>query len=442
MIGRARLLPVVTRAAAPGARLGALFSTAREDADAAALSELKEAARAGDAEAQYQLSAAYGFGELGVEESEEKALHWVRAAAEQGLDHAQYHLGMMHQFGLSGLDVSASKARELLELAAVQGNADAMFQLSCLYMPSEFTYNNSDDNSDDQGMLDTPLSAAMSKVADEETSDNPSNNNGRSDDVDEQVSEALLWVTRAAKKGHADAQFNLGIIHLRDDYPGVKKSEVTARRLLQKSAKQGHADAQFSLGCMFVDGIGGLRPSFGKALKLFEMAAGQGHEDAAGAVLELSGKGAEADENVVTTSNTDEIKSGSVEDFEKMVRNISHELKQLELSDDDIKKLVEQDQGEDHPWTEDELSKLSSGEDLDVEAMRSLLMSDEEMRSSLLKDAEEHGDVEAAFMVGCMMLEGIGGEEDHSQAKRWFRVAAADGHQDAQDMLDQMRLDS
>ena len=89
----------------------------------------------------------------------------MRAAAEQGLDHAQYHLGIMHQFGLSGLEASVDKARELFELAAEQGNDDAMFQLSCTYMPVELAEDGLDDD-----VLDTPLSAAMSKVAEEDSS--------------------------------------------------------------------------------------------------------------------------------------------------------------------------------------------------------------------------------------------------------------------------------
>ena len=228
-------------------------------------------------------------------------------------------------------------------------------------------------------------------------------------------------------------------MHLGDDFPGVEKSEVSARRLLQKSAKQGHADAQFTLGCMFMDGVGGVKPSLGKALRLFEMAAGEGHEDAARALLELSGKSESTAARDEKKNSQDDTPSGSYEDLEKLVRKVSQEMRELGLSDEDVKKLVEYDQGEENPWTEDGIQKLMSGEDLDFAAMRSLLLPDEDMREMLLKDAEGHGDLDAAFMLACMMLDGIGGEPIAVRPSAGFMVSANRHEDAAEDMLDKMK---
>ena len=165
----------------------------------------------------------------------------------------------MYQLGVGGLTPSIEKARELFELAAEQGNEEAMFQLSCTYMPDddveeifdEFT-NGSDD---DDGLPDTPLSAAMSEVARREIKASGDESHSQKVDIllssEEEADmqrKALYWVCRAAKKGHAGAQFNLGVMHLLDDYPGVERSEAVARRLFQKSAKQGNPSSPIQLG--------------------------------------------------------------------------------------------------------------------------------------------------------------------------------------------------
>ena len=441
--------------------LAGIFSTGNSAQNRAASSEsgknrdketlqgLKKAAEAGDVEAQFGLSGVYLQGDLGVEESAEKSLYWAEKAAEQGFHHAQYHLAIMHQLGAGGLKPSVEKARGLFELAAEQGNEEAMFQLSCTYMPDDGDEEDLDgfldDSEVDDSIPDTPLSAAMSKVARREMKA-ANNDNRNSREVDQVLSaeeevemqrKALYWVCRAAKKGHAGAQFNLGVMHLLDKYPGVERSEAVARRLFQKSAKQGNPEAQYNLGCMFMEGVGGLKMSVGKGLKLFEMAAEQGHHEAAVALLELNEDAGEEKDS--DSGGEFVVDADSIEGVHDLVNELSKQMKELGLTKDEIKQLVEVDNEDGDPWLEDTLHKLVSDdvEEFSKDDVRELILSDERVRKELVDDAEK-GDAEAAFMLGCMMAEGVGGEQDYDGAARWLRMAKANGHDSAEALLEEI----
>jgi TPR repeat protein len=67
--------------------------------------------------------------------------------------------------------------------------------------------------------------------------------NGRG--VAKDLVEAVKWHHKAAKQGHADAQFNLGMRFKNGQ--GVAKDPVEAVKWYRKAAEQGHADAQEQL---------------------------------------------------------------------------------------------------------------------------------------------------------------------------------------------------
>ena len=66
--------------------------------------------------------------------------------------------------------------------------------------------------------------------------------------------EAVKWFLRAAKRGHADAQNNLGLMY---DYgEGVPQDYAEAVKWYRRAAEQGYALAQSNLGFMYEDGTG------------------------------------------------------------------------------------------------------------------------------------------------------------------------------------------
>ncbi len=67
--------------------------------------------------------------------------------------------------------------------------------------------------------------------------------------------EAVYWFRNAAKKGLAEAQYNLAIMYAAGT-AGVKHNPATAVKWHQRAAEQGLAEAQFNLGTMYGAGRG------------------------------------------------------------------------------------------------------------------------------------------------------------------------------------------
>ena len=92
------------------------------------LQELITNAEAGDAEAQYDLGAAYLKGK-GVAEDKETAVFWFRKAAEQGYAAAQYVIGSTYCNDYKDNE----QAIFWLTKAAEQGYMNAQFNLGTIY---------------------------------------------------------------------------------------------------------------------------------------------------------------------------------------------------------------------------------------------------------------------------------------------------------------------
>ena len=104
-------------------------------------------------------------------------------------------------------------------------------------------------------------------------------------DVDKK--EAAKWLRKAAKNGHAYAQYELGSEYFErstDAYVGLRAysvtDEVEAAKWFRKAAKQGHAHAQYMLAGMYKAGGEGVPNDYKKAAKWYRKAAEQGEADA------------------------------------------------------------------------------------------------------------------------------------------------------------------
>ncbi|MGI9229087.1 MAG: tetratricopeptide repeat protein, partial [Gammaproteobacteria bacterium] len=80
-------------------------------------------------------------------------------------------------------------------------------------------------------------------------------------------------IHKAAKRGDADAQFGLGVMHYVGE--GAPQNYVEAARWYRLAAEQGHADAQFHLGVMYYDGDG-VSQDYDEAARWYRLAAEQG----------------------------------------------------------------------------------------------------------------------------------------------------------------------
>jgi hypothetical protein len=72
--------------------------------------------------------------------------------------------------------------------------------------------------------------------------------------VRQDFAEAETWYRRAAAQGLADALYNLGVLYANGQ--GVRQDNLDARKWYRKAADQGHAHAQYNLGVMDANGQG------------------------------------------------------------------------------------------------------------------------------------------------------------------------------------------
>ena len=89
---------------------------------------------------------------------------------------------------------------------------------------------------------------------------------------------AIKLYEMAAKSGHANAQYGLGLFYEKGMY-GLTQSSKRAIEYYTLAASQGHPDAQSNLGYMYANG-NGIETSFSKAREWWTKAAAQGDKDA------------------------------------------------------------------------------------------------------------------------------------------------------------------
>jgi TPR repeat protein len=130
-----------------------------------------------------------------------EAIALLTPLADAGDAEAKMRLGMMHYHG-HGVPENEKRGVELLTQSAALGNVEAMYQLGSAY---------------------TFGSTTQSLVADADV-------------------EAAKWYFNAASKGHAEAQYSLGLLFLVGK--GVQRELNEANQWMARAAKAGHPDAK------------------------------------------------------------------------------------------------------------------------------------------------------------------------------------------------------
>ena len=107
-------------------------------------------------------------------------------------------------------------------------------------------------------------------------------------------SDAIMWYTKAAEAGEAEAQYILGMLYLNGN--GVPADLTAAADWIEKAAHNDHAASQFQLGVMYSTGQG-VPKDLPQAIAWYELAAQLGHPPAQYnlAVMLAKGQGCEPD---------------------------------------------------------------------------------------------------------------------------------------------------
>ncbi|KAG0250524.1 hypothetical protein DFQ27_009377, partial [Actinomortierella ambigua] len=95
-------------------------------------------------------------------------------------------------------------------------------------------------------------------------------NNGRDD------AQAMVWFRKAAAQGNPEAQFNVGWMY--QNAYGVSQDDGEAWVWYHKAADLGNASARANIGALYLRGLGSVGRDYGEALAWCRLAAGQ--EDA------------------------------------------------------------------------------------------------------------------------------------------------------------------
>ncbi len=153
--------------------------------------ELRNAAAAGDPQAQFEIATRFAQG-TGVAQDHGKAFSWYERAASRGLASAQFRLAAYYERGI-GVTADPNRARVWYQRAAEQGHARAMHNLAVLAV--------------------------------------------RGDATDADYATAAGWFRQAAERGLTDSQFNLGVLY--ESGRGVAKDLSEAYKWYAVAARSG-----------------------------------------------------------------------------------------------------------------------------------------------------------------------------------------------------------
>lgn len=183
---------------------------------------------------------------------------------------AQYQQGMRHLFGIENTNIDLQKAFELLNESVKQDYAKAKVVLAkYFYLPGvpNVVAKNSQtamqlyESAIKQGLVEAKLGLVIYY----------SNNHD---------SKQAKQLFQTINKDLPEAQFLLALFY-RHGNMGYIKNYYEAVRLYELAAKQGHAEAQNNLACLYEEGIPGvIAKNPQRAIDLFGLAAKQGSADA------------------------------------------------------------------------------------------------------------------------------------------------------------------
>lgn len=283
--------------------------------------------------------------------------------------------------------------------------------------------------------------------------------------VEQDYRQAGFWYSKAAKRGHSDAQYNLGWIcacghgveqddeqavfwylkaaeqcHARAQYTlgwtyqyECEDDDELAVFWYKESAELGHASAQLSLGCMYQNGCG-VEDNDEQAVFWYSKAAVQGDKEAQDNLgwMYENGRGVEEDDELAVFWYNEAAKQGDASaqyNLGLMYDNGQYDNGQGVEQDDELavfwyRKAAEQG----HANAQNNLGMMYQfGRGVEQ---------DDELAVFWYNEAVEQGYASAQCNLGWMYANGRGVEQDTQQAIFWYRKAIKQGHRNAQNNLD------
>lgn len=245
--------------------------------------------------------------------------------------------------------------------------------------------------------------------------------------TDQQMPTAVVWYLQMAKKGDADAQYNLGSVY--ETGFGVKRDLDEAVRWYKEAAAHDHQLAQLKLGILYVLGEG-TRQSVIKGTSWIQSAADNGNKFA----KELYNKVLAPD--IVLEMSAEEV-------VKKIKPFIDLGEKKSIAKLDAILKKAEQKAKKKQPELTKRFtgkSKNTLGKEVDIENQVPGFLDKKNQQGpnlrnsnlALLQREANAGNAEAQFELGRLYDTGQKLDRDRQKAITWYTSAANQGHAESQ----------
>ena len=217
----------------------------------------------------------------GVEKNYEKGFKWYKLAAEQGFYKAQFVVGLAYFWGgwPSVAKQNFQEAAKWLGLSADQGDPEAQFYLGRIYHQGGIVERGKQNEFAWRKISDKDRIAE--KQLDLWLGDNTK------DEVAQDFEETIKWYQLAADQDNPDAQFNLGLMHLKGH--GVTQDHEKGIDLIESASEHDHPAALYHLGLAYDLGDG-VEPDDDYSNCNYEIAAEYGHS---GARFGMTGDGSQ-----------------------------------------------------------------------------------------------------------------------------------------------------
>jgi TPR repeat protein len=225
---------------------------------------LKQPAEQGYSNAQYLLGLIYSKGEgSDIVKSNSEALYWFKKAAEDYHAEAAYQAGRMYYYGI-GEQANPDQAQKYLKIAQEHGHSDARLLLAGMAKKQQ------------KAAAVQPSSQVVPPQRPQSTSP-PSASPSATEQLITQAS-PLTDLQKQAQSGNAGAQFELAEICFYGT--GDQRFDIKAAlQWYEKAARNGHVESQYKLGMFYYYGEI-VTKDLTKARSWFEKAAAQNHGEA------------------------------------------------------------------------------------------------------------------------------------------------------------------
>lgn len=384
-----------------------------------------------DPETQFEIGRKYYWGS-GVRRDYNEAIKWFRLAADQGNPSAQYYLGSMYEDGYYGVARDYNEAVKWYKLAAKQGHANAKTKIQELKrkLTPKDNLQQKTHKSIPKKKLSKPLDPIPeepSKTTDPQTQYEIGNKYYNGEDVALDYSEAIKWYRLAADQGNAPAINKLKEIGL-ESTPKYKVARKTHKPVSRKKVSQVYDTTpdeldkitdpatQFYIGNKYYSG-NGVAQNYREAIKWHRLSADQGYAPAQynlGRMYDL-GFGVEEDCNEAVKWFRLAAQQGNLAAINKL-KEIEQELSVK--TDTEILFQIG--------------NKYYSGYEVTRDYSEAL---------KWYRRAAYQGHANAQTNLGNMYSWGCGVTQNHTEAVKWYRLAADQGDSVAQYNLGEMYED-